>query len=62
MSLPFRPGNEIMYGFCEFACTLNEWEEGMAPTDSRLRPDQRVMEAGDFEGANKEKVVMTGKV
>ena len=28
----------------------------MAPTDSRLRPDQRIMEEGDFERADKEKV------
>ncbi len=55
-SLPARPGNELIYGFSEFTCTLNELEEGMAPTDSRLRPDQRIMEYGDFEGANTEKV------
>ena len=28
----------------------------MAPTDSRLRPDQRIMENADFDGANIEKV------
>ena len=28
----------------------------MAPTDSRLRPDQRIMENGDFDTANNEKV------
>ena len=52
-----RPGSELMYGFTEFVCSLNEMEEGMAPTDSRLRPDQRVMENGDFDKANAEKVV-----
>ena len=46
-----------MYGFTEFVCSLNEMEEGVAPTDSRLRPDQRVMENGDFDKANAEKVV-----
>ena len=46
-----------MYGFSEFACGLNEPEEGMAPTDSRLRPDQRIMENGDFDTANNEKVL-----
>ena len=51
-----RPGNEVIYGFSEFASTLNEPEEGVAPTDSRLRPDQRIMEQGDFDRANKEKV------
>ena len=45
-----------MYGFSDFACSLNEEEEGIAPTDSRLRPDQRIMEQGDFDSANKEKV------
>ena len=44
-----------MYGFSEFACGLNEPEVGVAPTDSRLRPDQRVMENGDFDTANSEK-------
>ena len=53
---PSRPGNESIYGFSEFTCTLNEPEEGVAPTDSRLRPDQRIMEEGNFERANKEKV------
>ena len=37
-------------------CSLNEMEEGVAPTDSRLRPDQRIMESGDFDKANAEKV------
>ena len=46
-----------MYGFSEFACGLNEPEEGVAPTDSRLRPDQRIMEKGDFDTANNEKVL-----
>ena len=29
-----------------FTCELNEMEENTAPTDSRLRPDQRLMEEG----------------
>ena len=29
-----------------FTCELNEMEEDIAPTDSRLRPDQRLMEEG----------------
>ena len=45
-----------MYGFAEFAASLNEPEEGVAPTDSRLRPDQRIMEEQDFNRANEEKV------
>ena len=45
-----------MYGFSEFTASLNELEEGIAPTDSRLRPDQRIMEEQDFDKANLEKV------
>jgi len=35
---------------------LNEIEEGVAPTDSRLRPDQRLMEFGLWDEANIEKL------
>ncbi|KFW05948.1 Oxysterol-binding protein 2, partial [Fulmarus glacialis] len=35
---------ENMYFFSDLALTLNEPEERVAPTDSRLRPDQRLME------------------
>ena len=45
-----------MYGFSDFTCTLNEPETGVCPTDSRLRPDQRIMENGDYDNANNEKV------
>jgi hypothetical protein len=45
-----------MYGFSEFAASLNEPERGVAPTDSRFRPDQRIMEEQDFNRANEEKV------
>ena len=45
-----------MYGFSDFSAALNEMEEGVAPTDCRFRPDERIMENGDFDGANKEKV------
>lgn len=44
-----------MYYFSELALTLNEQEEGVAPTDSRLRPDQRLMEKGHWDQANMEK-------
>ena len=40
----YSPGSEHMYGFSEFTCSLNEPEPGVCPTDSRLRPDQRIME------------------
>ena len=51
-----RAGSEVMYGFSKFVCSLNEPEEGMAPTDSRHRPDVRTMEKQDFDSANTEKV------
>lgn len=35
---------------------MNEIEEGIAPTDSRLRPDQRLMEFGLWDEANIEKL------
>ncbi|XP_078087550.1 oxysterol-binding protein 1-like [Mustelus asterias] len=46
---------ETMYYFSELALTLNEPEDGVAPTDSRLRPDQRLMENGRWDEANMEK-------
>lgn len=43
------------YGFTKFASSLNEitlLEKGkLPPTDSRLRPDQRAVEDGDFDAA-----------
>lgn len=44
------------YNFTELACQLNEIEEGVAPTDSRNRPDQRLMEEGVWEDSNREKI------
>ena len=35
-----------MYNLTLLAVQLNEPEEGVAPTDSRNRPDQRLMEDG----------------
>ncbi|XP_043539007.1 oxysterol-binding protein 1-like [Chiloscyllium plagiosum] len=46
---------ESMYYFSELALSLNELEDGVAPTDSRLRPDQRMMENGRWDEANMEK-------
>lgn len=42
-----------MYHFTKLAIELNEPEEGIAPTDSRNRPDQRFMEEGNWDEANK---------
>jgi len=40
---------------------LNEPEEGIALTDSRLRPDQRLMESGRWDEANAEKLRLEEK-
>ena len=50
-----------MYNFSEFTCSLNELEDGLAPTDSRLRPDQRMMEEGNFDRANQLKLQLEEK-
>lgn len=43
------------YGYTSFAATLNEIttveEDGLPPTDSRLRPDQRLVEEGKIDQA-----------
>lgn len=57
----FSPGSEKMYHFTKFAIELNEVEEGVAPTDSRLRPDQRLMEEGKWDEANRVKVQLEEK-
>lgn len=36
-------------------------EEGLAPTDSRKRPDQRLMEEGKWDEANDEKLRLEEK-
>lgn len=51
----YRDGAENMYYFSSLALTLNEPEEAVAPTDSRRRPDQRLMEEGRWDEANAEK-------
>ncbi|XP_034945715.1 oxysterol-binding protein 1 isoform X2 [Chelonus insularis] len=52
---------EKYYSFTELACQLNEPEDGVAPTDSRLRPDQRLMENGLWDEANAEKLRLEEK-
>ncbi|GAB2271554.1 Oxysterol-binding protein- protein 1C [Dionaea muscipula] len=48
------------YNLTRFAITLNELTTGLKeklpPTDSRLRPDQRYLENGEYEKANAEKL------
>ena len=55
------PDADKYYGFTLLAAQLNEPEEGVAPTDSRLRPDQRLMEDGRWDEANAEKVRLEEK-
>lgn len=47
----------LYYNFTIFSCQLNELESGVAPTDSRLRPDQRLMEDGDWDASNRIKLL-----
>lgn len=55
------PDADKFYGFTVLASQLNEPEEGVAPTDSRLRPDQRFMEEGHWQEANQEKIRLEEK-
>ncbi|KAK9291524.1 hypothetical protein L1049_019472 [Liquidambar formosana] len=51
---------QTRYNLTRFAITLNELNPGLKeklpPTDSRLRPDQRCLENGEYETANVEKL------
>lgn len=53
---PLPPDSDKFYNFTTLACQLNEPEEGVAPTDSRRRPDQRLMEDGAWDESNLEKL------
>lgn len=55
------PDSDRYYSFTELACQLNEPEAGVAPTDTRNRPDQRLMENGMWDEANIEKVRLEEK-
>uniref|UniRef100_UPI0037E8BC0C oxysterol-binding protein 2 n=1 Tax=Semicossyphus pulcher TaxID=241346 RepID=UPI0037E8BC0C len=52
---PLPDNAENMYYFSALALTLNEQEDGVGLTDSRLRPDQKLMEEGRWDEANSEK-------
>jgi len=56
-----RPELERCYHFTKFAVELNEMEPDVAPTDSRNRPDQRQMEEGNWDEANRVKVLLEEK-
>ncbi|XP_075983894.1 oxysterol binding protein [Anticarsia gemmatalis] len=55
------PDSDKWYNFTLLAAQLNEFEEGVAPTDSRRRPDQRLMEEGLWDEANVEKLRLEEK-
>ncbi|TKR67670.1 hypothetical protein L596_023785 [Steinernema carpocapsae] len=55
------PDQEKFYNFSKFTVELNETEEGVAPTDSRNRPDMRLMENGEWDKANAEKARLEQK-
>ncbi len=50
-----------MYNFSNLAIELNEMEPNVAPTDSRLRPDQRLMEETHFDKADEKKLYLEQK-
>ena len=56
-----RVESEKYYNFTEMAAQLNEIEEGVSPSDSRKRPDQRLMEDGHWDEANEEKLRLEEK-
>ena len=61
---PHLPEYELSYYFTEFALQLNlppELFPGIAPTDSRFRPDQRALENANIEVAGTEKVRLEEK-
>lgn len=50
------PNSEKQYGYTKFSMTLNEPDDSVTcPTDSRLRPDQRLLENGKLDEAGNEK-------
>ncbi|GAA5879315.1 hypothetical protein JCM8547_000661 [Rhodosporidiobolus lusitaniae] len=59
------PNPERYYGFSSFALTLNETtpleDHLLAPTDSRLRPDQLAFERGDVDEAERLKTMVEEK-
>ena len=56
---PLISNHERMHNFTRFVLQLNHLTpsmlESIAPTDTRLRPDQRLLEMGNIEVANREK-------
>uniref|UniRef100_A0A8C7XTC4 Oxysterol-binding protein n=1 Tax=Oryzias sinensis TaxID=183150 RepID=A0A8C7XTC4_9TELE len=56
---PMPKDQEQYYGFTQFAVELNELDSNLRPllppTDTRFRPDQRLLEEGNIDGAEEQK-------
>uniref|UniRef100_A0A3B5KNW6 Oxysterol-binding protein n=1 Tax=Xiphophorus couchianus TaxID=32473 RepID=A0A3B5KNW6_9TELE len=56
---PMPVEQEQYYGFTQFAVELNELDSSLKPllppTDTRFRPDQRLLEEGNIDGAEEQK-------
>ncbi|XP_049331942.1 oxysterol-binding protein-related protein 3a isoform X1 [Astyanax mexicanus] len=56
---PMPEDHEQFYGFTQFAIELNELDENikpfLPPTDTRFRPDQRLLEEGNVSAAEEQK-------
>ena len=50
-----------MYNFSPFTIELNELESNIAPTDSRPRPDIRLMEESKWDEADEKKLYLEDK-
>jgi len=50
-----------MYNFTPFTIQMNELEPNIAPTDSRLRPDIRLMEETKWNEADEKKIYLENK-
>ncbi|CAI4231470.1 unnamed protein product [Auanema sp. JU1783] len=58
---PPYPGADKMHNFTKFAIELNDPDDEVAPTDTRFRPDQRLMENGFWDESNKKKLEVEEK-
>jgi len=62
---PVLPNSNEQYGFTQFAIEMNEITEGersvLPKSDSRFRPDQRLLEEGQLDKAEAEKVRLEEK-
>ncbi|XP_017281894.1 oxysterol-binding protein-related protein 3 [Kryptolebias marmoratus] len=56
---PMPADQDQYYGFTQFAVELNELDSSLRPllppTDTRFRPDQRLLEEGNVDGAEEQK-------